>query len=150
MGASIALVNPKFLRNVGEIVRAAACFGVERVVYSGLRVSLDDLSRIPRELRHKSYSKVKSENTNDVFRCGVVMTPVAVEFRPGFTSLVDFQHPEDAMYIFGPEDGSLGRQHLSRCHAFVQIPLAHCANLAAAVYMTLYDRMAKSMIEASK
>ena len=32
---------------------------------------------------------------------------------------------------------------LRHCHRFVVIPTHHCVNLAAAVYMVLYDRMVK-------
>jgi hypothetical protein len=33
------------------------------------------------------------------------VTPVAVELRPDAESLVTFEHPEEALYVFGPEDG---------------------------------------------
>ena len=34
---------------------------------------------------------------------------------------------------------------LKHCHRFIVIPSRHCVNLAAAVYLVLYDRAAKSM-----
>jgi tRNA C32,U32 (ribose-2'-O)-methylase TrmJ len=57
--------------------------------------------------------------------------------------LIDFEHPEPALYVFGAEDGSLGRAVLRLCHRFVVIPTRHCTNLSAAVYTVLYDRHAK-------
>jgi tRNA(Leu) C34 or U34 (ribose-2'-O)-methylase TrmL len=48
-----------------------------------------------------------------------------------------------ALYVFGPEDGSLGRATLAQCHRFLVIPTRHCVNLSAAVYTVLYDRHAK-------
>jgi tRNA(Leu) C34 or U34 (ribose-2'-O)-methylase TrmL len=68
---------------------------------------------------------------------------VAVELRRNAESLIDFVHPEHALYLFGPEDGSLGRATLAQCHRFLVIPTRHCANLSAAVYTVLYDRHAK-------
>jgi len=70
---------------------------------------------------------------------------VAVERRDAAESLVDFPHPDDALYVFGPEDGHVTGQWLERCHRFVCIPTANDGplNLAAAVYVVLYDRMAK-------
>ena len=58
-----------------------------------------------------------------------------------------FVYPEHALYVFGPEDGSLGRATLAQCHRFLVIPTRHCANLSAAVYTVLYDRDAKRVQE---
>ena len=44
---------------------------------------------------------------------------------------------------FGPEDGSIDQVTRRFCHRFVMIPTKHCTNLAAAVYLVLYDRMLK-------
>jgi tRNA(Leu) C34 or U34 (ribose-2'-O)-methylase TrmL len=63
--------------------------------------------------------------------------------RPNSESLIEFEHPSDAVYVFGPEDGSLDRAVLGQCHRFVTIPTRHCTNLAAAIYTVLYDRHAK-------
>ena len=38
---------------------------------------------------------------------------MAVELRRNAESLIDFAHPEHALYAFGPEDGSLGRARLT-------------------------------------
>jgi tRNA(Leu) C34 or U34 (ribose-2'-O)-methylase TrmL len=70
-------------------------------------------------------------------------TPVAVELRPGCEQLPQFDHPEDAVYLFGPEDGILPEVYLRLCHRFVAIPARHCLNLASAVTAVLYDRQSK-------
>jgi hypothetical protein len=57
-------------------------------------------------------------------------------------ALVDPKFPHN-VYVFGPEDGSLGRATLAQCHRFVVIPTRHGVNLSAAVYTVLYDRHAK-------
>jgi tRNA(Leu) C34 or U34 (ribose-2'-O)-methylase TrmL len=141
---AVALVNPKFPVNVAGAVRAAACFGVRQVWYSGERVRFSRAHRLPRELR--CYKEVKLTQHNrffDTYRdLGVV--PVAVEVLENAQCLTEFEHPENALYVFGPEDGTLARKHLLHCHRFVRIPTLHCANLAASVYMTLYDRKMKS------
>jgi tRNA(Leu) C34 or U34 (ribose-2'-O)-methylase TrmL len=78
---------------------------------------------------------------------GVGYTPVAVEVRDGAERLDTFVHPEHAVYVFGPEDGTLGRGTLSACHRFLRIPTAVRTplNLAAAVNIVLYDRHVKTM-----
>lgn len=143
---SIALCNPKYAHNVGTIVRAASCFGAKQVWFSGNRVSLDPKKgeRLPREERMKGYKNVELRQYDyffDMFEKDVV--PVAIELRPGSELLTDFVHPEKALYVFGPEDGSIPQVMMRHCHRFVVIPTHHCVNLAAAVYMILYDRMLK-------
>jgi len=143
---SVALVNPKYPHNVGAAVRAASCFGVKQVWFTGDRVSLEGDGkkyRLPREERMKGYKDVELRQFDYVFDEFEDVTPVAVEVRENSENLVHFEHPENALYIFGPEDGSLSRVHLQHCHRFVWIPTRHCVNLAAAVYLILYDRYRK-------
>src|SRR5262249_34036115 len=71
------------------------------------------------------------------------VTPVAVELLPTAQPLTSFEHPEDALYVFGPEDGGLPKAVRLLCHRFVFIPTHHCLNLAAAVNVVLYDRRLK-------
>ena len=69
--------------------------------------------------------------------------PVAVEIAPGATPLPQFNHPQYAFYVFGPEDGSIRSDILDWCPHIVQIPSDGCLNLAGAVNVVLYDRRAK-------
>jgi len=67
-------------------------------------------------------------------------TPVAVEVRPRSECLTIFEHPDRALYLFGPEDGSIPKAWLHHCHRFVHIPAHHCLNLATAVAVVLAHR----------
>ena len=69
--------------------------------------------------------------------------PIAVERVVEATPLPEFEHPERAMYLFGPENGSLDEAILERCTEVVSIPGHVCSNLAAAVNVGLCDRTAK-------
>lgn len=144
---AVALVNPKNPYNVGAALRAASCFGVPQVWFTGSRVTLGlkGQKRLPREERMKGYRDVELrhfDNFFDQYEEGVV--PVAIELRNNAESLQKFEHPEKALYVFGPEDGSIPQSILKECHRFVVIPTRHCVNLAAAVYLVLYDRQLKS------
>jgi tRNA(Leu) C34 or U34 (ribose-2'-O)-methylase TrmL len=145
MTPAIALVDPKFPHNVGAAVRAASCYGVRQVWFTGDRVRLDGAKRqrLPREERMRGYQNVQIRHADLFFEAFSDAVPVAVELRRHAESLIDFDHPDSALYVFGPEDGSLGRAVLARCHRFLVIPTRHCVNLSAAVYTVLYDRHAK-------
>lgn len=147
---SVILCNPKYSFNVGAALRMCSCFDVNQLWWTGDRVRLDDSSkRLPREERMKDYQSVScfaNEDITKVLNEFPNCVPVAVEVRPNSELLPYFEHPENAIYIFGPEDGSVADGILHRCHRFLAIPSAHCLNLGAAVGLVLYDRRMKRML----
>jgi tRNA(Leu) C34 or U34 (ribose-2'-O)-methylase TrmL len=142
---AVALIDPRYGHNVGNALRACACFGIEQLWWTGNRVQLDSWKgeRLPREERMKGYKNVQMFNYDRFFDKFKDVTPVAVELRPGTESLIEFEHPENPLYIFGPEDGSIPRHLNNLCHRLLVIPSHNCLNLAAAVNVVLYDRRAK-------
>lgn len=150
---AVVLTDPKFPHNIGQTIRALSCFGVGQLWWSGQRMlkALEGLSRIPREERMRGYADVSvlhHEKPIEVF--SKIAVPVAVEFRDNSENLFEFEHPANAVYIFGPEDGSIDQGTLRNCHRFVKIPTKHCTNLSAAVYLVLYDRMMKAHLAKGK
>jgi len=147
---ALALINPKFPRNVGTAVRLASCYGLSQVWFTGNRFSLDPSAgqRLPREERMKGYRDVDLIQ-NDYFfeQFDKDVVPVAIEVRENAEHLLTFEHPEKALYVFGPEDGSISRTYLQHCHRFVIIPTRHCLNLATAIATVLYDRMHKNSLQ---
>ena len=142
---AIALLNPKYADNVAKAVRLASCYGLAQVWFSGDRVRLDPhgKQRLPREERMKGYLDVQLRQHDYIFDQFRDATPVAVEVRENSESLFEFEHPDDAIYVFGPEDGSIAKSALAHCHRFVIIPTRHCLNLATAVATVLWDRQYK-------
>lgn len=148
MTPSIILYNPKYPHNVGGAVRACSNFGAKAVVFTGNRVSLEPNKekgyRLPREERMKDYQDIVLVNDNYPFnRFGEGIVPVAVEKRENAESLTYFQHPRNAVYVFGPEDGSIPQVMLRHCQRFLVIVSKHCLNLSAAVNVVLADRITK-------
>lgn len=151
MSSRILLVNPKFPHNVGAAIRACSIFGADTLRWTGDRVA-DPASeaggRIPREERMKEYKRVEfcrhanlSTAVDELAMDG--FTPICVEVTENAEELHTFIHPENAVYVFGPEDGSLHRGIKNTCHRFVTIPSRSCLNLGACVNVVLYDRCAK-------
>jgi tRNA(Leu) C34 or U34 (ribose-2'-O)-methylase TrmL len=146
---AIALVNPKYPNNVGMVVRLASCYGLRQVWFTGNRVSLNPArgERLPREERMKGYKEVQLIHYDYFFdQFAVDTAPVAVEVRTNSEPLHSFEHPDNALYVFGPEDGSIPKAFLNHCHRFLVIPTRHCLNLATAVATVLWDREYKSWL----
>lgn len=145
----VLLINPRDPHNVGNALRACSCWGMNQLWFTGDRVidKLDGLTRLPREERMKGYREVEVIHNDQYWKQfeKVDVTPVAIEVRQNSENLVHFEHPENALYIFGPEDGSLPVSVLNWAHRFVMMPTAHCLNLAAAVNVVLYDRRLKAI-----
>lgn len=139
---SIGLFNPKSPSNVGAVMRAAGCFRVDSVFYTGKRYPL--AAKFNTDT--KDFRQDIPLNGVDCLLGSVAetMSVVCVELAEGATPLPDFEHPENAFYIFGPEDGTLSQEVIDRADAVVYIPTTSCMNLAATVNVVLYDRLAKS------
>lgn len=137
----IGLSNPKTPSNVGSIMRACGVYEAVQCFYTGRRYkkAKQFITDPQRHYRHIPLTNV--ENLKDVIPYDCV--PVAVDLVEGAESLTDYKHPERAFYIFGPEDGTLGKKVISFCRDVVYIPTNGCMNLAATVNVVLYDRMLK-------
>lgn len=162
---AILLNNPKSAVNVGGAIRAASIFGAEMVYWTGDRVADGPPGgvnsshvgtsisrkkwRLPREERMKAYNIDWGIEQDALDRLvGEGFKPVCVELVEGAQLLPLYEHPEgDTVYVFGPEDGDVPKGVRHFCHEFVKIPSTNCMNLAAAVNVVLYDRMAKAMVE---
>jgi len=137
----VVLIDPKFSHNVGATIRACSCFGIESLVWTGSRIELSKYERLPREERMKGYKSVQFSSHQRPFDLFADFTPVCVEVHEQSEPLTTFEHPEDGVYIFGPEDGSVPQVIRRLCHRFVHIPAHHCLNLSAAVNVVLAHRL---------
>ncbi len=138
----IALINPKSPSNVGSVLRAAGCYGVDRIFFTG--------QRYQRAQQHQTDTKslINKIPLLQVERVDQALAEdrkiVSVEFVENASSLPSYQHPDSALYVFGPEDGSLTQAIIDISDDVVYVPTIGCMNLAATVNVLLYDRLAKS------
>lgn len=137
--SSIGLVRPKDIRNVGAVLRAAFAYNSSLVAIEGDRTPVAGPVDTTSAWRHMPV--IRHNDLKSIIPHGAV--PVAIDLVEGATNLADFEHPERAFYIFGPEDGTLGERHLSFVKHAIMIPTRICMNLAATVNVVLYDRMVK-------
>lgn len=143
----IGLYNPKSPENVGSIMRAAGCYQASAVRYTGERFS--------RAVKYQTdtkniTSKIPLTHVSDLLADLPAETKlVCVEFAEGATLLPQFEHPEQALYVFGPEDGSLPQAIIDAADHVVFVPTIGCMNLAASVNVILYDRLCKTTTSAN-
>lgn len=153
--ASIGLTNPKSPSNVGAVMRAAGCYCVDQVLYTGQRYA-----------NAAKYSGVKHNTDTKNARDKIPLLAVddfehvkeqletlpqetkiiCVDLVEGATPLPHFEHPAQALYIFGPEDGTISQAVIDIADEVVYVPTVGCMNLAASVNVLLYDRLAKSLV----
>jgi tRNA(Leu) C34 or U34 (ribose-2'-O)-methylase TrmL len=134
---AVGLVNPKTGPNIGGVMRAVGIYGAALLVIEG-----DRFKRIPTDtMKAWRHTPVLNAPLRDSIPFDCV--PVAVDLVPRARSLIDYEHPERAFYIFGPEDSTLGSKHLEWCRDAIYVPTNGCMNLAACVNVVLYDRMSK-------
>jgi len=143
---SIGLSNPKSPDNVGAILRASANYQVDSVFYTGIRYpqalkragrSVDMSRKLGKDIPITQVNSLLDAVTENV-------KIVCIEFAEGAVALPEFRHPEQALYIFGPEDGSIEQEVIDKADHVVFVPTISCMNLSASVNVLLYDRMAKS------
>ncbi|OUS31279.1 23S rRNA methyltransferase [Thalassotalea sp. 42_200_T64] len=142
--ATIGLTNPKSPSNVGAVMRASGCYQVESVYYTGSRYGF--ASKFHTDTKNVSLNIPLSpaKSLLDVVPEGASI--VCVDLVEGAIPLPEFQHPENAFYIFGPEDGTIEQSVVDNAADVVYIPTIGCMNLAATVNVVLYDRLAKAKI----
>lgn len=138
--SAIGLVRPKVPENVGSVLRAAHCYGAALVAIQGDRTPVQSILDTPKTWRHLPV--LRSEDLHALIPYDAI--PVAVDLVDDAEELMGFKHPQRAFYVFGPEDGTLGKVILDWCPRRVMIPTRDCMNLAATVNVVLYDRMAKA------
>lgn len=144
--ACVGLHLPKTAANIGSALRGAAVYGAAMVAVSGSRyrrASTDTCAA------YRHLPLVCCDDLHDIIPFDCV--PVAVDLIAGARPITSYVHPERAFYVFGPEDGTLGSSVLSWCRDVIYVPTpGPCMNLACAVNVVLYDRLAKSMAAMEK
>ena len=146
---SIGLINPKSPDNVGAVLRAAANYRVSNVFYTGTRYpqAIERKGRTVDTRRKVSKDVLLSATDQLIDVVTDNMKIVCVEFAINAIPLPVYQHPTDALYIFGPEDGSIDQGIIDQADAVIYVPTVGCMNLSASVNVLLYDRMAKSSVD---
>ena len=126
-------------QNVGTIVRSAHAFGSSFFFTINPEVNVramrqTDTSAAFEHLPYYQYDDIDEMKIPKGCRLvGVELTDDAIE-------LPSFRHPSQALYILGPEMGSLSEKVQEKCDFIVKIPMKFCVNVGIASAIMMYDR----------
>lgn len=136
----VGIYHPKREVNVGGLYRSAHLFDAAGVFTVGRRYSpqATDTSKAARHLPLVHYTDI-----DDLIAHLPHAAPlIAVELTATATPLTEFEHPRQAVYLFGAEDHGLPAAVLDRAHHHVVIEAAlpWSMNVAQAGAVVLHHR----------
>lgn len=134
----IILYQPKFIVNLGTIVRSLGNFGGAFICTVGQRYDrgIGDTQYTIRNVPGFHFSDLESCLASLPVNARIVSVEVG-----GVVTLPTFHHPERAVYVFGGEDRTVPPIPGA---ITVQIPSRQCLNLAVAASLVMYDRVLKN------
>lgn len=123
--------------NIGAIYRTAHAFGASFIFSIGANYKSVSYSDTSSSTSHIPYYKFNNFS-KELLPVGTKI--VAVELTQDAISLPNFYHPLNAVYILGPEKGSITNDILDISDYKIKIPTSFCVNVSIAAAITLYDR----------
>jgi tRNA G18 (ribose-2'-O)-methylase SpoU len=134
----IGIERSKTEANVGTLWRSAFALGAAFVFTIGKRYprQSSDTTESWRHIPLLEFASVEDFQVHIPYDCQVI----GVEITPDADLLHEFKHPPRAIYLLGPEDGSLSKSAQDICQRIVKFDSRYCLNVAAAGTVVMYDR----------
>lgn len=141
---AIGIQGNKTPANLGSLFRSAVCMRAAYVFTIGRRydrVATDTLNA-PAHVPCFNFPTL-----DNFLRHRPLNAPiVGVELGDNTRRLESFTHPRRAIYLLGPEDGSLSKRAQEECTFLVEIDTVYCLNVATAGAVVMYDRQRKILV----
>jgi tRNA (guanosine-2'-O-)-methyltransferase len=139
----IGIERPKSPCNLGTLWRSAVCLGADFIFTIGdrYRREASDTVAAAACIPHFTFADLDDFNRHRPHAAPLV----GVELADGAERLETFHHPRQAVYLLGPEDGSLSNAALDLCQHVVSFSSTFCLNVASAGTVVLYDRQTKQV-----
>jgi len=138
----IGIAGGKCAMNVGTLWRSAYQLGASFIFTAGARYQRQssDTYKTERHIPFYEYEDVEQFLASRPFDCRLV----GVEF--GGKDIVEFTHPERAIYVLGAEDRGLPKEIVARCQHLITLPHVRVQsyNVAVAGSLVMYDRIVKA------
>jgi tRNA G18 (ribose-2'-O)-methylase SpoU len=141
----IGIERSKNPANVGTLWRSAYSLGASFIFTIGKRYP-KQASDTPETWRHiplLEFADVADFAEHRPYDCQTVGVEICSRAEP----LELFSHPARAIYLLGPEDGSISTAALDLCQKVVQFDSTYCLNVASAGTVVMYDRQTKALLK---
>lgn len=140
----IGIYNCKHEVNLGTLWRSAQSFGADFLYTIGCKYKYQksDISRASRHIPLFEYNDFDTFY-NLIPRGAVLVGVENNSFHPNRHELVNYEHPQQVVYLLGHEIFGIPTECLRHCHQLVYIPGEVTLNVATAGSLILYDRIAK-------
>ena len=143
MAFALGVENLKSGTNLGTLLRSAHIFGASLLFTVGRAYvkQASDTNNAYRKIPVLRFDSWDDYSEHSIYS----WEHIGVEIVPNAMTLPKFKHPKQAVYILGPEDGSLSPRALQMCSKVVRVPsqLPYCLNVASVGSIVMYDRVAK-------
>lgn len=138
---AIGIQGNKTPANLSSLARSAVCMHASYLFTIGRRYerAAPDTLNAPAHVPCFNYPALDSFLRHRPLNVPIV----GVELGDDAIPLATFTHPRRAIYLLGPEDGSLSKHAQAACSWIVQIDSRYCLNVATAGAMVMYDRSTK-------
>lgn len=137
----IGVENLKTKSNLGTLWRSAYNFGASFIFVIGNRYKRQCSDTVKAYRSIPLYEYINSEHFLNSRPLDCML--IGVEINERSRNITGYCHFERAIYLLGPEDGSLSPRLVDKCHSIVEIPSKQCLNVATAGSIIMYDRIAK-------
>lgn len=137
----IGVERSKTEANIGTLWRSAFALGADFIFTIGRRYpkQASDTTQAWRHIPLLEYEDVDDFRKHIPYDCPVV----GVEITETAKSLETYTHPQRAIYLLGPEDGSLSKAAQEICLHIIKFDSRVCLNVASAGTIVMYDRNLK-------
>ncbi len=126
--------------NVGSLLRTSHAFGASFFCTIGASVDVREMGASDTSGAFGHIPFYEFKNAADLLLPANTAL-VAVELVEGAVDLPSFRHPLRAVYVLGPEKGSVSDAMLKRCDHVIKIPMKFCVNVGVAGAIVMYDRL---------
>lgn len=135
----VAMVRPKCLENVGSMLRSAHAFGADAVYLVAPR---HNYRRQPTDTSNatKHIPTWTLGSIDELVSEAGAMDATLVLVEVWGEDIRSIKRPERALYVLGPEDGSLRGEDFPAEAVSARIPTIYCLNLAMAGSIALFAR----------